>query len=236
MLLIFSEISEFNTMLDEYKGNSVWKENIDTVSIRSDLLVSERAINLLGDVQGKKILDAGCGNGKVARVLEKKEAVVFGVDKVNEQIITARQASSGIQYFEGDLVNLNAIDLPKDFDIAISLMAFLYLDEQEFAKALGQIKDHLKEGGRFVWANIHPSRYEDGAKIEDELPTADGKTFKTTFYNHSMEFIKQSFADVGFKIKEILEPMPTKDEVEKYPALFSKDINTSQYLIIDASL
>lgn len=222
-------------MLDEYKGNSVWKENIDTVSIRSDLLVSERVINLLGDVQGKKILDAGCGNGKVARSLEKKGSVVFGVDKVDEQIITARQAAPNIKYFVGDLVNLDAVDLPKDFDIVISLMTFLYLDEQEFAKALEQIKDHLKEGGRFVWANIHPSRYAGGAKIEDELPTADGKTFKTTFYNHSMEFIKQSFADAGFTIKEIHEPMPTKDEVEKYPALFSKDTDTSQYLIFDLS-
>ena len=35
---------------------------------------------LMGDVQGRRILDAGCGEGYLSRVYEKKGATVVGVD------------------------------------------------------------------------------------------------------------------------------------------------------------
>jgi 2-polyprenyl-3-methyl-5-hydroxy-6-metoxy-1,4-benzoquinol methylase len=223
-------------MLNEYKNNKIWQENADTISLRSDVLVSARAVDLLGDIKGKKILDDGCGNGKVSRVLSKRGAIVYGVDKIVDQINVAKSIESNVTYFVSDMTELDKIELPKDFDITISLMTFLYLNKEQFVEALKQIKKHLRTGGRFIYANIHPSRYDGQFEVEDELPTIDGKIFKTTFYNHSLSFIKDSLVEVGFQIKEILEPIPTNDELERYPVLFSQKSEVPQYILIDTTL
>lgn len=220
-------------MLNEYTGDSIWKDNIDTVNIRSDILVTERVIDLLGNIEGKKILDAGCGNGKVSRILENRGAEVYGVDKVEEQIKTAQRVASDIEYFVSDITDFGGLNLSNDFDIVISLMTFLYLTQDEFVQALKEIKKHLKPGGRFVYGNIHPSRYGDNEKVTDTLPTAGDKSFQTTFYNHSLEFIKKSFENAGFKIDKVLEPLPTEKEIGDYPQLLELDKNIPQYLIID---
>ena len=220
-------------MLNEYKDTKIWKENIDGINLRSDILVSERVIDLLGNVKDKKILDLGCGNGKVSRILSKNGAKVYGVDKTEEQLSIARESESKVVYFLGDITNLNEIDLPKDFDIIISLMTFLYLDEKQIIETLLQIKKHIKKDGVFIYANIHPSRYKENEKVEDEIPTTSGDVLKTVFYNHSSSFIKKAFNDTGFSIKNIIEPTPTSDEIKEYKILFSDNLNKPQYLIIE---
>jgi len=78
--------------LEEYKkGNSLWKENIDGIHIRSDLLVSKRVLNILDDVSDKKILDLGCANGKVSRWVAKKGADVTGIDSAENLIKLAKK-------------------------------------------------------------------------------------------------------------------------------------------------
>lgn len=221
-------------MLNEYKDNEIWRKNIDAVSLRSDILVSARVVEMLGDVNGKKILDDGCGNGKVSRMLSKRGAMVYGVDAVEDQIDVAKNIKSNITYLVGNMTELDALALPKDFDVVISLMTFLYLDKKQFLEALKQVKSHLCKGGRFVYANIHPSRYSSQFKMKDKLPTVDGKVFETTFYNHSMSFIKEAFDKAGLKVKEVIEPMASKEEIGKYPALFAQNTDTPQYVLIDS--
>ena len=136
-------------MLNEYKNSGIWKNNPDEIKLRSDILVTKRAIDLLENISGKKILDAGCGNGKVSRLLAERGASVFGVDKIEDQIAVAKSLDLklNIKYFVGDVTNLDI--LPNDFDIAVSLMTFLYLNEENFIEAAKQIRGHLKNGGRF---------------------------------------------------------------------------------------
>jgi 2-polyprenyl-3-methyl-5-hydroxy-6-metoxy-1,4-benzoquinol methylase len=44
------------------------------------VLLNPILLNLLEDVKGKKILDAGCGEGYFSRLLIKQGAIVTGVD------------------------------------------------------------------------------------------------------------------------------------------------------------
>ena len=231
-------------MLDEYKNSDIWKNDPDEVSLRSDLLVSKRAIELLGDISDKKVLDAGCGNGKVSRLLANAGASVYGVDSVNDQITTAQGINSSFdtRYFVGDIRDLDTLGIPQDFDIAVSLMAFLYLDDEGFVQAAQQIRKRLKKGGRFIYGNIDPSRFAADQdvyfnkveKLEASLPTVSGEVFKTTFYRHPYYFVIKSLADAGFKVRQEIKPQETKEEVSLYPMLFPKDtIGKSQYIILD---
>lgn len=230
-------------MLDEYKNSDIWNSNPDEISLRSDILVTKRIIDLLGNVSGKKILDAGCGNGKVSRLLAKAGASVVGVDKIEDQIVTAQSTNPelGNKYFVGNIFNLDTLNLPSDFDIAVSLMTFLYLDKDEFIQATQQIRKHLKSGNQFIYGNIDPYRFDADKdanldkieRLEAELPTVSGKVFKTAFYKHPYSFVVKTFTEAGFRIKSEIKPKETENETQTYSMLFPKSATKAQYIILD---
>ncbi|GAH11994.1 unnamed protein product, partial [marine sediment metagenome] len=50
----------------------------------------EKDLNLLGDVQGKKIVELGCGGGQCSIALTKRGAICTGIDLSDEQIKYAK--------------------------------------------------------------------------------------------------------------------------------------------------
>lgn len=235
-------------MLDEYKTNrEVWEENYDSVNLRSDVLVSDRILKLLGDVNGKTILDIGCGNGKVARKLAQDGAKVFAIDIVAEQIEFAKkiekEKNQGISYFISGIDELGKIDFSiEKFDIVISLMTHLYLSEKNFVNSFKIVSDKLKNGGRFIYGNIHPTKivlyekknYFESQLLKTEMLTLSGKVFSTEFYHHPMGVVINSIVNAGLNIKQIYEPRPDDLEIKKYPTLLNINDKLPQYLIIDS--
>src|SRR5688572_10760575 len=63
----------------------------DVVSYGADV-PREDALKLLGNVEGKRILDLGCGTGHNAIALARQGAKVIGVDESSDQIADARAA------------------------------------------------------------------------------------------------------------------------------------------------
>ena len=65
---------------------------------------------ILGDIQGKKVLDLGCGEGYNTRIMAKKGAKVVGVDFSEKMIDFAVQHEEeeklGIEYHVLDACNL----------------------------------------------------------------------------------------------------------------------------------
>lgn len=234
------------SLLQEYKNREIWEENYDSVNIRSDILVSDRTLKLLGDVHGKNILDIGCGNGKFARKLAQGGAKIFAIDIVPEQIEFAKkiekEKNQGISYFIGGIEELSKIDFPiAKFDIVISLMTHLYLPEKDFINSFKIISDKLGKKGRFIYGNIQPTRialyekknYFESQLLKAELPTLGGKVFSTEFYHHPMNVVLNSIVNSGLKIKRIYEPQPNDLEIKKYPTLLDLNDKLPQYLIID---
>ena len=43
-------------------------------------LLNPSILKLLGDVKGRKILDAGCGQGYLCRILARKGAIMTGIE------------------------------------------------------------------------------------------------------------------------------------------------------------
>jgi ubiquinone/menaquinone biosynthesis C-methylase UbiE len=105
------------------------------------------------DLDGKVILEAGCGSGHILKlVLDKwqpKELHAF--DYMPEQIKLAQKRGLPANIFVGDIT---AIDLPSDkFDIVFVIGVFHHVPE--WRKALNEVNRVLKPGGVLFTMEVH---------------------------------------------------------------------------------
>jgi SAM-dependent methyltransferase len=97
----------------------------------------------------KRILDAGCGNGCIARVLVSQRATVTAIDSSKRQIEIARTyEDNGISYHCADLDDPNTSIVGGPFDSAIA--CFTLQDCHSIATPLRLLAKNLSKGGRLV--------------------------------------------------------------------------------------
>jgi SAM-dependent methyltransferase len=134
-----------------------------------DVLVEE------GDLRGRRVLDVGCGTGRLSLALTERGAKVWGVDTSAEMLEQARAAA-------GRRVGLkrgSAEELPfKDgwFDRAVLRLVVHLVDR---GRALPELARVLAPGGRAVVATFEP-RHFDGywaVGIFPEIAAIDRERF-----------------------------------------------------------
>jgi len=99
------------------------------------------------DLTGKKVIDIGCGDGALTRMMTKQGATVIGLEPSEPQLAKARSAPAieGAEYLQG-----SAIDLPFEagrFDIAVFFNSLHHIPEKGRFKALEEAARVLKEDG-----------------------------------------------------------------------------------------
>jgi 2-polyprenyl-3-methyl-5-hydroxy-6-metoxy-1,4-benzoquinol methylase len=112
-------------------------------------------LDLLGDVTDQQVLDAGCGQGYLARILAARGARVTGVDLSPRLVDQARanDPDGRITYRVADLSTPHA-EYQARFDAVASYMVLNDVDDYRgFAATLAQA---LKPGGRAVLAFNNP--------------------------------------------------------------------------------
>jgi len=103
--------------------------------------------------RGARILDAGCGAGRVGAELAARGHTVVGVD-VDPELIAAAQADHpGPAWLVADLAELDLVAMgePTPFDAAIlagNVMAFVAPDTE--ARVLARVADHVRPDGVVV--------------------------------------------------------------------------------------
>lgn len=103
--------------------------------------------------RGARILDAGCGPGRVGAELAARGHTVVGVDVDPELIVAAKSDHPGPTWLVADLAELDlaAMGEPAPFDAAIlagNVMAFVAPGTE--AKVLGRVAEHVRRDGVVV--------------------------------------------------------------------------------------
>jgi arsenite methyltransferase len=98
---------------------------------------------------GLRVLDVGCGTGRLARWLVDRVAPggsIIGIDPLPERVAIARaHAASGTSFELGQAEDLRAF-APETFDAVAMSAVFHWIDVQ--AKALAEVHRVLRPGGR----------------------------------------------------------------------------------------
>ncbi|KQY09157.1 SAM-dependent methyltransferase [Mycobacterium sp. Root135] len=114
---------------------------------------------LLGQPGGRRILDAGCGTGRVAIELARRGHSVIGVDADLDMLDTARTKAPDLSWIHADLADLGAHST-ETFDLVLlagNVMIYLAPGTEE--RVMAELADRLAPGGLLVAGfSIRPGR------------------------------------------------------------------------------
>jgi SAM-dependent methyltransferase len=119
--------------------------------------VTSALLDMVPALHGAKVLDVGCGHGRVARELARRGAAVIGVDVSRALLDKARAAERreplGVSYLELDVTEEDALRGER-FDGVIAHFALSDVDNLD--GALTTIARVIRDGGWFVLSILHP--------------------------------------------------------------------------------
>jgi ubiquinone/menaquinone biosynthesis C-methylase UbiE len=111
--------------------------------------------SILPDLQGKKVVDLGCGYGWFCRsAREQGAAQVLGMDLSEKMLGKAKQMTEdpAIEYRQQDL---EALQLPAaSFDLVYSSLTLHYIED--LGKLFATVYQALVNGGEFIFTAEHP--------------------------------------------------------------------------------
>lgn len=196
---------------------------------------------LVGNVEGKMLLDAGCGEGYLSRHYSRKGAIVTGVDISNALIEICRSLpSDNLNYHVGNICNLDFI-ADRKYDIV--LCNLVLLNVPCLKEALDEFYRILKPDGSLVFSIVHPSfnfygpgkwemgerdidtrrrkgqffkvdQYFDERKYDHIWKTRAGDSFPQpiSFFHRTLTTYMRGVIESGFVISRIEEPRPVVDD------------------------
>jgi 2-polyprenyl-3-methyl-5-hydroxy-6-metoxy-1,4-benzoquinol methylase len=218
-----------------------WAERVRTGTDHNRVHVLDPAtLDLLGNVEGKQVLDLGCGEGRFCRILAERGASLTGVDLSSRMIELARQAEAqdalGVTYHVADAAHVSFLP-DNSYDVVLAYLSLF--DVPDYQSAIREAARVLVPSGRFVFSISHPCFTMPGAgwetrypnsfrdqdrlfyKVDDYLPA---RSYEVTIWptfnpivNHHRPLSDYAHAlkAAGFVIRDILEPTPDAKLVDQ---------------------
>ena len=205
--------------------------------------------SLSPDLSGKAVLDLGCGYGEnCAEFKARGASTVLGVDISEKMLEVAIEEHPDIEFLRADMSDLSFIK--GKYDVVFSSLAVHYVEDfSAFAKSVYGI---LNPGGYFIFSQEHPLttapisganwfRDDDGNVLHSKLTDyARGGKRSTKWivegvekYHRTFSEIVNSLCEAGFTIERMMEPVPTRETIERDKS-WEKDLHKPNFLLVKA--
>jgi SAM-dependent methyltransferase len=179
---------------------------------------------LLGDVAGKRVLDAACGPGLYAAELVRRGAYVVGFDQSPRmvEICRARVGQSDFRVHDlGDRIGWLA---DASVDLALCALAIEYVDDR--IGALRELRRVLRPDGALVLSRQHPTAdwLRHGGSYFDVRTVAEtwSKGWQVRYWLAPLETTCEEIFAAGFLIERLLEPRPVPEAASLDPAEYER--------------
>ncbi|MGG4203773.1 class I SAM-dependent methyltransferase [Paenibacillus jamilae] len=204
----------------------------------------------MGPLGGKKVLDAGCGEGYLSRKMARAGALVEAVDYSTEMLRLAKErtpSALGITYHHGNLEKLQMFG-DQSFDLIVSNMVIQ--DLAHYEQAIAEMRRLLVPGGRFIFSILHPcfqtpqsgwvkdetgkklywkvDQYFNEGPLEQAIPYDQEEKF--LYFHRTLSSYVQTIIEADLLLEGMIEPKPSAEILEQYPD-YREDLNVSNFLI-----
>ncbi|WP_342562053.1 class I SAM-dependent methyltransferase [Paenibacillus sp. FSL R7-0345] len=204
--------------------------------------------SLLPVLDGKKVLDLGCGFGWHCRYArEQGAASVTGIDLSDNMLQRAREMTNDplIEYIQMPIEDISFGE--GEFDTVISSLAIHYVEQ--FGDLCRRVNDCLKNGGQFVLSVEHPvftalaaqdwHYSQSGEKLHwpvDGYHLEGARTARflgenVVKYHRTLSTYLNVLLESGFTLAKISELQPTTEMLEQDPA-WHEEVRRPMFLLL----
>jgi ubiquinone/menaquinone biosynthesis C-methylase UbiE len=220
-------------------------------------------LKFIGNLKGKEVLDAGCGEGYNTRILARRGAKMTGIDISRKMIAHARQSEKqeplSIRYEITSFADLSIFP-DNSFDAVVSFMALM--DGADYQGALKEIHRVLRPHGRLYFSINHPCFMTPGFGWLGEKDSPDVKLTVSGYFKRKAEVAHWHFSQLpdpenvplfavprfdrtlsdyinpliktGFTLNKIGEPPPTVETCQQHSFLKKWRATAALFLYIHA--
>jgi len=197
--------------------------------------------SLLPDVQGKLVVDAGCGSGVLSEWLVSQQANLIAFD-VSSVMTQATKERIGVVP-NNSIVRVASLEEPLEFiksssvDVVICSLVLDYISD--WLRVFKEINRILVPNGYLIFSCTHPfefyRRSETGNYFTKELLELEWKMFDEPYpvikvYRRSLTDIWASLIEANLFPETLLEPCPVEEYYSLDPDGFNK-LNTRPKLL-----
>ena len=172
---------------------------------------------LIGNVSGKKVLDAGCGFGFYSIYCAKQGASVTAVDISRRMIerLASRLKSPKLKLVQANITRPMPFFDTESFDCIICSLVLHYIKDWELL--LAELYRVMKKDGKMVISPHHPMNmylylktesYVDFKLVEDTWGERGSRPFKVHYYIRPLNEVLRPIIKSQFNIINIDEPLP----------------------------
>ncbi|MDZ4712670.1 MAG: class I SAM-dependent methyltransferase [bacterium] len=213
-----------NLSLEVYNNRQFAESYANKIEYNSHNALYERPamFSLIGDVRNKKVLDAGCGPGVYADRLLNAGAEVTAVEYSDEMIaLTKDKVGDKAKIYKANLNHPMDFLADESFDIIVCSMVVHYV--RDWQTMFSEFNRVLRSGGELIFSSHHPfmdfensitGNYFECELLKDEWPSYN---VKVSFYRRSLSEMFAILRETGFKIDEVIEPLPVDECRTKFP-------------------
>lgn len=230
--------NEWDQVAEEFSQHTIGKIG----GVHRQTVVGPNILRVVSELPvGARVLDLGCGEGYVPRLIGDKPVEIVGVDFSQKLIDIAKQRNTPGNLSVADISQ--SLDIGNGFDLVISNMVFM--DVENLEMAFKNAYNALKHRGSLLIFISHPAftlpagkwaktlsmkllRRDPFIRVDKYFSVGTQRiliprvTRKTTIYHRPiMEYINIPMT-MGFKLTEFKELAPTFEE--------ARDINKKIFI------
>ena len=201
----------------------------------NELFEKPALFSLLPPLEGKTVIDLGCGYGEhCMEYIRRGAESVVGID-ISEKMLAVAKAENchpKITYLHMAMEDLSSIK--GKFDMAASSLALQYVED--YGTLVHDVHELLNDNGLFIFSQEHPmntcftdgdrwTRDENGLKLHANISNycVEKEVESTWFIDHVKKYhrmfstVINTLIDNGFAIEKIIEPTVTAEILEANP-------------------
>ena len=194
---------------------------------------------LITEIEGKQVLEAGCGGGVLTEWLVDQGATVTAFDISEKMINHAKQRlGDKAEVLVADLTQPLSFVKDNSVDMIVASLVLHYISN--WLPMFEEFKRVLKKDGVIVFSTHHPHadwkwhnrpNYFLKEQYEDTW-TISGKPYKVRYYHRTLANMFAIFGKFGFYVDVLLEPLPVKEGKEVDPKSYEYLLKNPQFLFI----